>query len=333
MQRIDGLIEKIKKTVEKHCLGLDGVYARWLWQDERGTRNLGINEYGCADAVNILYTIGVLPGESEKRNALITSLAGLQDPETGMFQEPTHHPIHTTAHCIAALELFDVRPRYPLYALEKLTDAGAMEKFLDGLAWREDPWSHSHRSAGVYAAMKLCKMVDQKWEDRYFDWLYREADPDTGLWRSGCIQRSPRPIYEHMAGSFHLLFNHEYAKRPLRYPERMIDTCLKMYRRNQLKEAFGREINFIEVDWIYCLNRASRQTPYRYEECKAALREFAEGYIAYLNAVDTERNEEWNDLHLLFGMLCALAELQQALYGEILSDQPLRLALDRRPFI
>ena len=113
----------------------------------------------------------------------------------------------------------------------------------------------------------------------------------------------------------------------------MIDTCLEMFETHSLKERFGQELNFIEVDWVYCLNRASRQTPHRYGECKSALEEFADGYLDYLFSVDPERDDEWNDLHMLFGAVCALAELQQALYGKILSARPLRLALDRRPFI
>ena len=36
---------------------------------------------------------------------------------------------------------------------------------------------------------------------------------------------------------------------------------------------------------------------------------------------------------LLFGYLCAFAELQQALPGSCVTDRPLKLVLDRRPFI
>ena len=39
------------------------------------------------------------------------------------------------------------------------------------------------------------------------------------------------------------------------------------------------------------------------------------------------------DLHMLFGSVCALAELQSALPGMIITEKPLRLVLDRRPFI
>ena len=40
-----------------------------------------------------------------------------------------------------------------------------------------------------------------------------------------------------------------------------------------------------------------------------------------------------NDLHALFGSVCAIAELQRALPGEFPTTKPLRLPLDRRPFI
>ena len=56
-------------------------------------------------------------------------------------------------------------------------------------------------------------------------------------------------------------------------------------------------------------------------------------YITYLNQVDTATDSSWNDIHLLFGMVCALAELQLALPGKIQSEYPLRQVLDRRPFI
>ena len=54
---MDRIVEKIAYVTDKHHLG-DGAYCRWLWQNDRQNRQLGINEYGCADAVNILYTIG-----------------------------------------------------------------------------------------------------------------------------------------------------------------------------------------------------------------------------------------------------------------------------------
>ena len=49
--------------------------------------------------------------------------------------------------------------------------------------------------------------------------------------------------------------------------------------------------------------------------------------------LDPATDEGLDDLHALFGTVCALAELQAALGDQLGSDRPLRLVLDRRPFI
>ena len=49
--------------------------------------------------------------------------------------------------------------------------------------------------------------------------------------------------------------------------------------------------------------------------------------------VDWEHDESVNDLHMLFGGVCGLAELSRALRGVLVSEIPLKLVLDRRPFI
>ena len=89
----------------------------------------------------------------------------------------------------------------------------------------------------------------------------------------------------------------------------------------------------MEIDWIFAMNRAARQTPHRFHEVKALLRDFAGKYVDYLYSLDAKTDDDFNDLHILFGVMCALTELQLALPGELESDVPLKLALDRRPFI
>lgn len=330
---IDKIINHIHNIVKSHKLDKPGEYTRWIWQDEKESRKLGINEYGCADAANILYTIGEFPKDEETRKGFVNALQNMQNPQTGLFVEATHHPIHTTAHCTAALELFEAKPLYPMTALKEHKTADGIAKFLDSLDWEGDPWDMSHRGAGIYAALKLAEEVDNNWCDAYFNWLWENADEKTGMWRKGAIDSGKMPHVCHMAGTFHYLFNHEYAHMPLRYPDKLIDTCLDMYNKKELTPYFGRYISFAEVDLVYCINRASRQTPHRFDECKAALVDFAVGYIDYLNNLDHSTDDGFNDLHALFGVVCCLAELQQALPGIIKSTKPLKLVLDRRPFI
>ena len=84
---------------------------------------------------------------------------------------------------------------------------------------------------------------------------------------------------------------------------------------------------------MYCLTRSLRQSGHRFEACRAALGGFAEDYASFLLSLDLDEHDGANDLHSLFGALCCLAELQQALPGTIRTERPLRLVLDRRPFI
>ncbi len=347
MKRLDvkNIIIAISDTVKRHELAEPGCYCRWLWQDENGSRELGINEYGCADAANILYTLNEFHCDKETRAARINALLSMQDSKTGMFHERTHHTIHTTAHCTAALNLFDAKPLYPLKGLHRFTEREALFEFLDSLDWNS-PWTESHQGAGIYAALVNSGEITKEFEENYFEWMWENADPVTGFWKKGYADRAlysdnrypygknePEAIYSYMAGGFHYMFNHEYAKMPLRYPEKIIDSCIDMYKNGGIRKSFLREVDFLEVDWIYCMSRASRQTPHRHAEVKALLYEAASILINYLKDIDYYIHDQFNDLHLLFGTTCALAELQAALPGIIITDKPLRLVLDRRPFI
>jgi hypothetical protein len=306
-----------------------------LWQDARQARDLGLNPYGCADAANILYTIGRFPRDPAERQAWIDALQRLQDPASGLFHEPTHHPIHTTAHCIAALELFDAGPRHPVAALLPLAEPQAMAAFLDGLDWRGDPWSQSHQGAGLYVSLVLTGAASLDWQDRYFAWLWDETDPGTGFLRRGCIglltAAGTASFFPHLAGTFHYLFNQQYARRPMRYPAALVDACLQLFERNAFP--LGRAVGFAEIDWVYCLARAARQGGHRQADARRALEAFAARYVDYLSRLDPQADDSFNDLHALFGAVCALAELQQAVPGMLRTERPLRLVLDRRPFI
>ena len=339
------IVNAIRETVNRHELSKKGTYCRWLWQSEKGDRQLGINEYGCADAINILYTINDFDCDEATRTARIDALLSLQDSETGLYSEATHHTIHTTAHCLGALQLFDTKPKYKLSGLHKYTTKEGLYSLLDGLDWN-NPWPESHQGAGIYAAFVNSGEITEQFQNDYFEWFWNNASEKTGFWKPKYTdnapiteqrypngRETPDAAYSYMAGGFHYIFNHEYAKFPLRYPEKIIDSCIYMYYNGGLPKAFGKAINFIEVDLIYCLTRASRKCAHRREEVMSLLEDIAVKYFEYLSSLDYETHDGFNDLHMLFGSVCALAELQSALPGMIITEKPLRLVLDRRPFI
>ncbi len=326
---IDSLIERIADCVERHKLST-GCYARWLWPKEGKERNLGRNEYGCADAANILYTIGRFPGEPAERAEWVRHLREMQDPKTGLYSEPTHHTHHTTAHCTAALELFDAKPLYKAAAFEKYTTREGLYDLLENEVDWSSPWRFSHLGAGILPCLTNTEMVGLEWKNWYFDWLWEHSDPESGFFK--CGEFPEVQLYQKMGGGFHYIFNHEAEHRPLRYPERIIDSCLLLMEKPQENKILLK-CGFLEIDVVYSLTRAMRQTPYRFTESKAALEKFAEAFLELMEKTDAEQDDYFNDLHMLFGSVCCLAELQSALPGKILSTKPLRLVLDRRPFI
>lgn len=332
MYDLQPIIDKVLERISAHKLA-DGKYSRWLWQNEKNDRELGINPYGCADAANMLYMLGHFPRDIEEREKWVEAMQAMQDAETGLFYEKTHNELHTTAHVTAALELFDAAPKYrPLSALRYMENGG-FESLMANLNWNL-PWPQSHKGAGVYVILNLCGEATPEWNDAYFKWFWDNADPETGFWRKGdYFNEGHAPIWHYMAGGFHYLFNHESAHMPVRYPERIIDSCIRMYRERDLSKNFANVAGFLEIDWIYCLTRACEQTHYRYDEVMQVLREFTDEYMHFWNTVDWEKNDSVNDLHMLFGGVCALAELQRVLRGHLRSDKPLKLVLDRRPFI
>lgn len=351
---LDALVEKIYTEVQSHKLE-GGGYARRGLNHETGERDRKVNEYGCADAANILYTIGRLPQYGDPdRDALISTLLSFQK-EDGRFEDGSHHAMHTTAFCLAALDLFDAVPNRgklidylaPYRSIEGLTN------LLESLNWKGGPWGESHKGVGVFVAMNLTRAADMEWNDAYFKWLWENVDARYGVSREvgylkgdpgnlpdetndTCAPGEASNVFAHFYGWFHYTFNMEWAHMPMRYPDKIIDTGLYLFSRrdkNALKENFGHGIDYKEIDWLYMMNRATRQTAHRYDEVKQAMVDLACEYIPFLESVDTEHDGRFSDLHQLCGSVCALAELQAALPGVIRTTVPLRLVLDRRPFI
>lgn len=328
---ITPIIESFEKVVENHKLS-QGSYKRFLFEETK-------NPYGCADAANILYTIGSFPQDEFERAEFVRHLSDMQDKETGLFHDIKqtervvylHDPIHTTAHCMAALELFDKSPKFPAKALEKYLSEAEFNAFMEEIDWVNAPWGSSHKPAGLFVALNLGGYDCREFNKFYFKWMWENADPETGLWRKGC-QTGKVSLWEHMAGTFHYLFNHEYAHMPLRYPDKVIDSCLYMYK-GLSHIAFDIRIGFMVVDWVFCLTRAMRQTAHRFDEAMATLDEFADTLVDFYFKLDFYGDDRINDLHSAFGSICSIAELQQTLRGKLYSEKPLKLVLDRRPFI
>ena len=333
LYNIDWFIQNTLDVIESHKVG-PGDYARYLWQNAKNDREMGSNPYGCADAANMLYTIGHFPEDEAERAAFVKNLLKFQDPETGLFYEHTHHTYHTTAHCAAAIELFDKRPAYPLTALKFLDDPNELRALIDALDWVNDPWPLSHQGAGVFAAKIICETPTIEWQNAYFEHLASHCDKKYGLGREGCIDISNKKLAHHLNGWFHYLFNFNHCHREIPHANTLVDTLIDQYYADNMENhLLGHMLGFREIDWVFALNRASLQTGHRREEAKEAMRHFTHIFMDFLKSIDPKTNDSMNDLHMLFGTICCLSELQLALPGEIVTTIPMKNVLDRRPFI
>jgi len=136
---IRSFIKAIRKIVASHNLGEPGAYRRWNWQNADSTCDLSLNPYGCADVANILYMIGDFPRDPRERECWIRTLRGQQNSDTGLLRERKpeikNHEIHSTAFCIAALELFDACKRGPKERADMLQGLGIRSLAYD---WRDE---------------------------------------------------------------------------------------------------------------------------------------------------------------------------------------------------
>ena len=330
MHDLRHFIAEVEKIVARHNLGETGKYTRWLTQNEKGDRDLGSTPYGCANAVNILYTIGALPTDLAEKQAFARVLQAFQDPRSGLFVNPGNYETHTTAFVSGALELLGAKPLHQAEGFRQYASPEALAKFMDAIDWANAPWLGSHLGAGIYASMVLTGTADDAWEDAYFAWLDANADPETGLWRKGMLEGAPR--FHYLAATFHYVFSYEHARRALPYPRALLDTCIRAYREGACID-FAREVGWADIDFAYLLARVQRRAGTRYEETQQILREIADGLIGQLLQMDPATSPTLNDLNTLFAIVCALAVLQDALPGYIRTSRPLKLVLDVRPFL
>lgn len=333
MYDLTPFVAQVRASLAAHAGPRTGEYRRRLRQDSSPSGEPAVSLYGAADAAHIRYTLGELPGEGTERAAWIEHLRSWQDPATGLFTDSQHHTLHATAFAVGALELFDAGPLHPLRDLAPYATRDGLCALLDSLDWIRQPWAESHRGAGIYGAMVLAGDVPPEWSDWYFAWLWENQDPDTGLWRRGCLgAAASAPPFHHLASSFHYLFNHDHARRALRHTEPLVDFCLELHRSGQLPP-MGRGLSWNEIDFLYTLRSLQKRTPYRAAESRAVIEAIAEKLVASVLHLDPATDAGLDDLHTLFAGLCSLAVIEEALPGFLRTPKPLRLVLDRRPFL
>jgi hypothetical protein len=307
--------------------GPAGSYARQVGQKEPEL-------YGVADMACILYTLGRLRPGGEQRRQWADSFAQFQDPRTGYIVErsPTHDKLHNTAFALAAMDLLDIPPRHALAFARQYADPEALRVFLRSLNWTDRVYPESHKGAGLASIFALSPgLCAADWFSTYFLLCDSLFDPANGMMGR---DKPPGGDSDQIGGTFHYHFIYEHFHRRMPYPQARIDAILAL----QQPDGYWHPANhlWLTLDAIYMLTRTLRYAHHRPADVERVVRRVLDVLMADVLSGDGPHRHFGGKMgvHSLTAVVSLLAEAQQFLGAhEVVSDWPLRLVLDRRPFI
>jgi hypothetical protein len=302
--------------------------------------------YGLCDMVYNL----VIPNQLEKYlkahdtielESWIKNIQSYQNPQNGWFKEGIfnyglHFKEHSTAFAVSALKLLGKTPEFDFKFRKKLNSQKKVEKWLKRKPeWGLLFWPGSHRGGGIasiFATLGEDYYPHKDFFNWYFNWLDKMADPKVGFWRIGWNHKIANRLTKHeLGGSIHYYWIYEFFNRPIPYPEKVIDSTLKL--QNSLG-LWDNDISYcIDLDAIFSLNRCCKQTDnYKKEHIKTAIEKYLDYTIDSLNNRNFLFNQ-YKDTHKLTGCLEAIAEIQK-FYPEFFDlPEPWIETLDITPWI
>jgi hypothetical protein len=291
--------------------------------------------YGVADMACVLHTIRRLRVTPTQRAEWAAVFDEFQDPLTGHYVErgrASHVELHVTAYTLAAMELLDLESTRPLRFADTLRTPRAATAFVETLDWASWVYLESHQGAGLGAIFALAPSLRMpSWFDAYFAALDERVDPANGMHG---VDKPPEGDLDQIGGTFHYAFLYEYANRRLAHAEARIDAVLGLQRDDGLWDPENPW--WLTLDGVYLLTRGVRHTGHRRADVESAVRRSVAA-VAEVALDPDERVAVFGEpmgTHALVAVVSLLAEAQQFLgVDEVATDQPLRLVLDRRPFV
>ena len=300
--------------------------------------------YGMLDAVYNLYILGVMDEytSSNSRKMWAAKILDCQDNQ-GWFSKKNlrgHSKEHATAYAIGALILLEqpgddhyLENVKPLNGIKSIFSSEKnFKKWINRLGFKittDDPvghagwnyiWRSSHLGGGIAAALGMTRELHknwwpekdtEEWFNWYFSWLDKKANKKTGYWQRAIWNWFvPGPTLIDMAGAVHFYWVYEKYGHPLPYPDRIIDSTLKVQKETGLYRSFPM---CIDLDGNFCLTRSINALGRHEKDDKFMLvnESLSRNFEAVKNYLQSHSlNEVYNDSHGLPGALAALAECQ-----------------------
>jgi hypothetical protein len=193
---------------------------------------------------------------------------------------------HLTLHTLMALTALGGIAQHPLRLLEPFRRPGYMREWLAFRRWMEDPSSVSNEVQNYGTFLQYARdFQDEAWcqsaLDEMYDWLDQTQDAKTGLW--GSRFDTKKWLSYGIQTGYHIWLLYFYDGRPVKYLERIIDSCLAT--QNRLG-GFGFLLNSSaceDIDTIDTLSRLYFISDYRRKDIRAALERAVPWILTNLN--------------------------------------------------
>lgn len=299
-----------------------------------GPGGSAVHLYGISDMACVLYAVGALHPTEEERAQWAMHFQSLQDPDSGYLaaKPPAHGILHNTAFALGATNLLEIRPLYPLRFAAEYASREKVEAWLDGLDWQTGVYGGSHNGAGLASALALVPgTVPPEWFGWYFDRLDTYVDPNNGMLGRN---KPPGGDTDQIGGTFHYLFIYEHYHRRMPCPEARVDAILGLQMDNG--EWDSGNPWWMTIDALYMLTRGVRHSQHRAADVREAVRRTAATCLE--RVMDSACRQKYFGkgmaVHTLTAATNLFAEIQEFLGAdEVVTDEPMRLILDKRPFI
>lgn len=287
--------------------------------------------YGIADMACVLYTIGALHPSAKARGEWRDAFELFQNPASGWFREADSGltPQHNTAFALAAMQLLNLKPRYPVKMDARYLH---IRTYLDSLNWRTAVYPESHKGAGVASICVLVRALrSPAWFAEFFAACNGYFDARNGL--MGRDKPAGGDI-DQIGGTFHYSFLYSFFNLPMPFPEKRIDSVLAL----QHSDGYWSPANYLwlTLDAIYLMTRTLRYCPHRFDDVRASVRRVMRTLQQAVYSPEGRKKAfaKGQAVHSLTAATAIAAEAQQFLGAqEVITDWPLKLVLDRRPFI